>query len=120
MHPQLEILLQIQDLRSQRDHLTGEEAAERELQREEFNIDVDRALEALDQKIGMMEDELEPAIRSRYDRLGKRRDRAVAPVIDGTCYACSVSVPTAHGVSGEQNRSIRYCENCGRFLYLVG
>ena len=120
MHPQLEILLQIQDLRSQRDRLTSEEPAERDLQRDQFNIDIDRAVATLEEKIHAMENELEPAIHSRYDRIAQGRDRVVAPVIDGTCFACFVSVPTSHGASSEQNRAVRHCENCGRFIYQVG
>ena len=116
MHPQLEILLQIQDLRSQRDRLTAPEAAERELQRDQFNIDVDKALGALDDKIRTMEGELEPPVRARYDRIARGLDRVVAPVINGTCYACFVSIPTSQGSS---NRTLRNCENCGRFIYLL-
>ena len=120
MHPQLEVLLQIQDLRSQRDQLISDEPAERDLQREQFKIDVDQAVTTLDEKIGAMEDELEPPIRSRYDRIAKGRDRVVAPVIDGTCFACFVSIPTSQGASAAQNRTLRHCENCGRFIYVVG
>ena len=118
MHPQLEILLQIQDLRTQRDRL-ADESGEAAIQREAFNVDVDKALGALEGKIGAMEDELEPSVRARYDRIARGRDRVVAPVIDGTCYACFVSIPTAQGSSGS-NRALRTCENCGRFIYLVG
>lgn len=120
MHAQLEILLQIQDLRSQRERLSAEDADESTLQREHFGVDVSKAVATLDEKIHEMEEELEPAIRSRYDRIAKARSRVVAPVIDGTCYACFVSIPTAHGVASEQNRTIRHCENCGRFIYRVG
>ena len=120
MHPQLEILLQIQDLRTQRDRLTSEEAAERDLQRDQFNIDVEQAVATLEQKIGTMEDELEPSTRSRYDRIAKGRDRVVAPVIDGTCFACFVSIPTSQGAGAGHNRALRHCENCGRFIYQVG
>ena len=119
MHPQLEILLQIQDLRTQRDRLGSEESGEAAIQREAFNIDVDKALATLEAKIGTMEDELEPSVRTRYDRISSGRDRVVAPVIDGTCYACFVSIPTSQGSAG-QNRTLRSCENCGRFIYLVG
>ena len=118
MHPQLELLLQIQDLRTQRDRLTGEEAAERDLQREQFGIDVERAVATLEEKIHAMEDQLDRPTRSRYDRIATARDRVVAPVIEGTCYACFVSIPTSQGASAG-NAAIRHCENCGRFLYLV-
>lgn len=120
MHPQLEILLQIQDLRVQRARLAGEESAEREVQREHFNVDVDQALATLEEKIGEMEAELEPSVRGRYNRIAKGRNGVVAPVINGTCYACFVSIPTAHGAGAQQNRSLRSCENCGRFIYVVG
>ena len=116
MHPQLEVLLQIQDLRSQRDRLSTPDAGEAELQREQFHVDVGRAIETLDQKIQSMESELDASVRARYDRISKGRDRVVAPVINGTCYACFVSIPTSQGVS---NKVLRNCENCGRFIYLV-
>ena len=119
MHPQLEILLQIQDLRTQRKLLREEEAGERSLQQQEFNVDVDRALEDLDAKIDEMEGELAADIRGRYDRISAGRGRVVAPVINGTCFACFVSVPTAHGSGAGLNASIRHCENCGRFIYVV-
>jgi len=118
MHPDLETLLQIQDLRSQRQVLTEEEG-ESALQREEFNVDVERAVEALDSKIENLENELSPQIRSRYRRIAGGRGRVVAPVINGTCYACFMSIPTAHGAGAESNRSIRHCENCGRFIYVL-
>src|SRR5687768_829979 len=82
---QLEILLQIQDLRSQRDRLAAPDPGERTLQQEQFNIDVDKAIATLEQKIGTMENELDPSIRTRYDRIARGRDRVVAPVINGTC-----------------------------------
>ena len=119
MHPQLEILLQIQDLRNQRDRLSAPDPGERELQAEHFNIDVDKAIATLEQKIGTMESELDPSVRTRYDRIARGRDRVVAPVINGTCYACFVSISTASSASAEQNRVLRTCENCGRFIYLV-
>ena len=119
MHPQLEILLQIQDLRSQRDRIAHPDAGERALQQEQFNVDVDRAIATLDQKVEAMEAELEPAVKARYDRISRGRDRVVAPVINGTCYACFVAISTASSASAEQNRVLRTCENCGRFIYLV-
>jgi predicted nucleic acid-binding Zn-ribbon protein len=119
MHPQLEILLQIQDLRSQRDRLAAPDPGERDLQAQQFNIDVDKAIATLEQKIASMENELEPSVRTRYDRIARGRDRVVSPVINGTCYACFVAISTASNASAEQNRLLRTCENCGRFIYLV-
>lgn len=119
MHPQLEILLQIQDLKAQHDELEGIEA-ERRFEEEEFSVDIDQALEKLSQKIAELEDELQPGVRARYERIAKGRGRAIVPVIGGTCYGCFVSIPTAMTAEMTRNDEIRFCDNCGRFLYLAG
>ncbi len=118
MHPQLENLLEIQDLKSQRKEL-GETPSERQVEEEIFNISIDDALVQLDQKIAEMEAALSPPVRSRYQRLSERHWRVVVPVIRGTCYGCFVSIPTAVASHAERNEEIRYCDNCGRFLYMV-
>jgi predicted nucleic acid-binding Zn-ribbon protein len=118
MHPQLEKLLEIQDLKTQRREL-GQASGERELQEEVFGMEVDDALAKLDQKIGEMEESLEPGVRHRYKRLAGRRTRVVVPVIGGTCYGCFVSVPTALTSDAARNDELSFCEGCGRFLYHV-
>lgn len=56
-----------------------------------------------------------------YERLRKRYDRAVVPVIDHRCVGCSNMVPTARRMSGEDRTTptIVVCENCGRILFFV-
>src|SRR5690606_28077020 len=117
MHPQLETLLEIQDLKAQRTELF-EQSEGRAFEEEVFNISVDAAIEQLDEKISEMEATLEPQVRSRFRRLSGSRGRFIVPVINGTCFGCFVTVPTA--LSSERNEELRYCENCGRFLYLAG
>ncbi len=119
MHPQLEVLLQIQDLKTQRRDLAEGDAHAR-VEAEEFNIDVDRALLALDAKIADLEGELEGEVRRRYDRIALARARVVVPAIDATCYGCFVSVPTARWPHMAENEAVHHCDNCGRFLYAVG
>lgn len=118
MHPQLERLLEIQDLKTQRRELK-ETPGERELQEEVFGMEIEEALSTLDKKIAEMESSLEPTVRSRYERLAGKRSRAVVPVLRGICYGCFVSVPTAVSSDAARNDEIRFCENCGRFLYHV-
>lgn len=118
MHAQLETLLEIQDLKSQRREL-ADTSAERQVEQDVFNMRVEDALAELDRKIAEMEGSLEPRVRSRYERLAGKRGRAVVPVIGGTCYGCFVSVPTALSSSAERNDELRYCDHCGRFLYLI-
>jgi predicted nucleic acid-binding Zn-ribbon protein len=118
MHPQLEILLEIQDLKTQRRELV-ETPDEREVEEGVFHVSVDEAVAELDEKIKEMEESLAPQVRSRYQRVAGRRGRAIVPVIRGTCYGCFVAVPTALASDAERNEELRTCENCGRFLYLI-
>jgi predicted nucleic acid-binding Zn-ribbon protein len=118
MHQQLELLLQIQDLRSQRAALAEGDA--RLLEETEFHVDIDEAIAALDLKISEMENELAPPIRSRFRRISAERGRAVVPVINGICFGCFVSIPTFLLGDASRHNQIQYCDHCGRFLYVIG
>ena len=118
MHPQLEMLLEIQDLKTQRREL-AETPGEREVEEDVFHIRVEDAVRELDQKIEEMENALDPRVKSRYERLAGKRPRVVVPVINGTCYGCFVSTPTAVSSDAARNEQLRFCESCGRFLYHV-
>lgn len=118
MHPQLEILLQIQDLKSKRRDLQDVEATAK-FQEEEFNLDLGEATAQLDAKITEVVEELDPAVKGRYNRLDAALDRVVVPAINGICYGCFVAVPTAVASDPEERRQLRNCAHCGRFLYFV-
>jgi len=117
MHPQLELLLQIQDLKSQRRELADVENSQ--LEKLEFNIDVEQAIANLDSKIEEVKGGLEPRIRNRLERIIGHQQRAVVPLINGTCYGCFTMVPTANLLSLSNRDQLHTCENCGRFLYSV-
>lgn len=119
MDPQLEILLQIQDLKAQRRELE-EGQSERQVQEEAFRMDAATALAQLADKIAEVMDELSPRVRQRYERVAASTDRAVAPVIGGVCYGCFVAIPTSIASDARERAKLRNCENCGRFLYFVG
>ena len=118
MHPHLETLLEIQDLRTQRREL-AEAGGEREVQESVFGLSVDDALTHLDEKMAEMEESLPPPVRNRLQRLAARNPRVVVPVIRGTCYGCFVQVPTALASDADRNEEVRTCQSCGRFLYLI-
>lgn len=118
MHPQLEILLQIQDLKIQQQDM-AEAGAENPVEIAEFRIDPEVAMEKLRAKIAELEDQLEPAVRSRYGRIVNGRGRAVVPVIGGICYGCFVSIPTALASDAKRNEAIHHCDHCGRFIYVT-
>lgn len=118
MDSQLEILLQIQDLKAQRRDLEEGEVG-RQVQQEAFNLDVETAIAHLDQKIAEVVGELDPRVRKRYDRLSTGIRRAVVPAISGTCYGCFVSVPVSVSSDPAERARLRNCDHCGRFLYFV-
>jgi predicted nucleic acid-binding Zn-ribbon protein len=118
MHAQLEKLLEIQDLKTQRRELR-DTPSEREMQEEVFGMKVEDALAQLDAKISDMEASLEPAVRTRYERVAGKRTRVVVPVIGGVCYGCFVAIPTALSSDAARNEELSFCDSCGRFLYHV-
>lgn len=115
MHPQLELLLEIQDLRSQETALREE--ALRDVESDVFAMQVDEAVEVLRDKIDELEERLELPVRRRYRTLVGKDMRPIVPVLQGTCYGCFMAVPTAWASEAERNAQIDVCENCGRFLY---
>lgn len=117
LNPQLEILLQIQDLRMQRKDLL-EAAPTRKVEEEEFHIDVDDAVRQIESRIAELRDSLAPPIRARYERIAAAMPRVVVPVIGGTCYGCFTMIATA-AAGTRSNEVIRSCENCGRFVYII-
>lgn len=119
MDAQLELLLQIQDLKTQRRALTDADAG-RDVEIEQFNVDVADAVADLDRTIAEMEDQLSPLIGNRYHQIARGRGRAVVPVINGICYGCFVSIPTAVAADVASNEEVQQCDNCGRFLYVIG
>lgn len=117
MHAQLEILLELQDLKAQQREM--EETAEgssREIERKVFQVKPDEAAAQLQAKIDEMEGALEPEVADRYRLIAGRRTRAVVPVLNGVCYGCFTAMPTA---VARDNNSLRWCEHCGSFVYFV-
>lgn len=117
MHAQLEILLELQDLKAQKREM--EEVAEEsslEIEKKVFQVEPDEAIEQIEEKIDEMEETLEPDVRKRYELISARRPRAVVPVLNGICYGCFMAMPTA---MVKTNDDIRWCEHCGSFVYFV-
>lgn len=118
MHPQLEILLEIQDLRAQALALDSG-AALRQMEERVFALTADEAREALGAKLEELEDRLEVDVRTRYDMIAGSLDRVVVPVIGGVCYGCFVATPTAWSSAVGRNDAVSSCTHCGRFMYYL-
>ena len=112
LHPELELLLEIQDLQTLRRDIAGEEYAAAGIP-----VNVEDVADRLSERIAEREAQLSPRTKARYERIGKRRERVVAPVLNGVCYGCFVHVPTSKGHDKERNSELRVCESCGRFIF---
>jgi predicted nucleic acid-binding Zn-ribbon protein len=112
LHPELEILLEIQDLQTLRRDISAEEYAAAGIP-----VDVDAFTQRLTERITEREAQLSARTQSVYKRIARRHERVVAPVLNGVCYGCFVHVPTSKGHDQERNTELRVCESCGRFIY---
>ena len=118
MHDQLELMLEIQDLRAQKASLENESNM-REVESDLFDMQVEDAVRVLAEKLDDLEERLETDVRRRYRQLTEKEMRPIVPVLQGICYGCFMAVPTAWGSEAERNERLDICQNCGRFLYHV-
>lgn len=116
MHAQLELLLEIQDLRAQRHELDQDLA---NVESDVFAIQIDDARTALDDKVMELEDRLDDDVRQRYRLISSKGMRPVVPVLNGICYGCFMAVATARASEAGRNLRVENCEHCGRFVYHV-
>lgn len=118
MHPQLIVLLELQDLRTQQREMS-EGSEMDEVETTHFNIDLATASTELERKIQELEDGLDPRTRKRYRQTAASLERVVVPVINGICYGCFVSIPTATAGERDPNTDLQSCQHCGRFIYIL-
>jgi predicted nucleic acid-binding Zn-ribbon protein len=111
MHKQLEFLITLHDLDLLLKGINQEKKAGFEVKKHKEEL-----LQARERVIG----ELEPNLLSRYEKLVDRYFNAVVPVIEGICYGCFVTLPSAFVVRKNKNEEVSTCPNCGRFIYWFG
>lgn len=108
MHDQLEVLILLHDLDVLLKEINNEKKAGFEVKK--HNEELLKAKEKVIKK-------LESNLFAKYKKLIMRYPRAVAPIIDGICYGCFVTLPTAFVVRKNKNEEVNICPNCGRFIY---
>jgi len=112
MHPQLQVLVALQDL-----ELMIRDAEDQETAQEEKDLGFDMGgLEDLKKAQADLEDKLDPRTRGYYRRLTGRFGHAVVPVINNLCMGCFASIPSSFTSVTHENKILK-CENCGRILY---
>ncbi|GJM45482.1 MAG: hypothetical protein DHS20C21_23240 [Gemmatimonadota bacterium] len=78
-------------------------------------------LENLEEARAKLAGEVDGRFLRMYERLSKRYDRAIVPVVGHRCLGCSLVVPTSKRKSGEDRATgaLVTCESCGRILFFV-
>jgi predicted nucleic acid-binding Zn-ribbon protein len=76
-------------------------------------------LAALDAEIESVRQRLPTAILKHYDQRHARNKPAIAPVKNGVCGACHISMTRSSAAELHRGGgAIHVCENCGVFIYL--
>ena len=65
---------------------------------------------------GLIREELDESLLTRFDRLMERYGFAVAEVVDGVCQGCNINISTQMFSAIEGSNDIYVCENCGKYL----
>jgi mannitol/fructose-specific phosphotransferase system IIA component (Ntr-type) len=65
---------------------------------------------------GLIREELDEALLTRFDRLMERYGYAVAEVMDGVCQSCNINISTQMYSAIEGSNDIYVCENCGKYM----
>ena len=113
MHPQLELLIMMQDLDLMILELSDGETANHE-KKLGFNLAQHDALRTAREDLAAKVDR---EVMARYEKVHERYKRAIVPVKNNTCLACFLKQPTQYSI--ELMNEIRTCDHCGRILYLL-
>lgn len=70
----------------------------------------------IQKQAGLIREELDEALLTRFDRLMERYGYAVSEVLDGVCQSCNINLSTQMFSQIEGSNDIYICENCGKYL----
>ncbi|WP_428262120.1 zinc ribbon domain-containing protein [Haliangium sp.] len=89
------------------------ESARIQGQVDELRAEVDTSSAGRDELVSQIDSEL----MQRYQRIRRKRGIAMAPVRDGVCQGCHMSVPPQLDIMLARGDSIETCPRCYRLLY---
>ena len=114
MNPQLELLMQIQDLDLMIRELGNEKTASAE-KKLGFQL---RGTETIQKARQQLANKIDDVWLKRYERVCERFPRAIVPMRDGICFGCFVRQPAKSSVGkAEDPDAIESCQRCGRILF---
>ena len=73
-------------------------------------------IKTLRAQAGIIREELDQALLTRFDRLMERYGFAVADVEEGVCQGCNINLSTQMSSAIEGSNDIYVCENCGKYI----
>ena len=113
MNPQLELLLQLQDLDLMIRELGNEKTASAEK-----NLGFELSgVETIQKARTQLAKKIEPPWLKGYERIVGRFPRAIVPMKDGICFGCFVRQPHKDSVDpAEDAQELECCQRCGRIL----
>jgi predicted nucleic acid-binding Zn-ribbon protein len=78
-------------------------------------------LEASRQRRDGLVSQLDPQLRSRYERIRRSKgDMAVVGIVQGSCTGCGYHLPAQRVLELQRAERIIACEGCGRLLVWIG
>lgn len=117
MHPQLELLIMLQDM----DTLLRESRNEEQREKlSDIGFSIPEPLPDLKEARHRIARKIDKQILDVYEKLKSRYGHAIAPAVDGVCYGCFMRMPTSFAPGKDRNEDITNCPNCGRYLYWLG
>ena len=107
-----DVAAHVKDIEALRAHINAE--AERIKQ-----IITEMAAEAEERASGRgpLASQLEPRLLKRYENVLRKRGDAVAPVVDGVCHGCHMTIPPQLNNVLARYDSIEACPRCQRLLF---
>jgi predicted nucleic acid-binding Zn-ribbon protein len=110
MHPQLQLLVALQDTEGMIQEVENEGA---QLEGMGFSHG---GLEDLKKAHDELVTKIDPRLASLYRRLKGKFGHAVVPVVGNLCTGCFANIPSSF-VSKTNEDRVQKCESCGRILY---
>jgi len=112
MHPQLQMLVALQDMEQM---IREAEDQQKAAELTDMGFDLS-GLEKVKAAAEELAAKIEPRHINFYRRLTGRFGHAVVPVVSNLCTGCFAQIPSSF-VSVTNVNKIQRCENCGRILY---
>jgi len=77
-----------------------------------------KKLATLQRSIKRLRSKIPAPILSHHDRVRSKNRRSTAPVQEGVCHGCFITIPLGLRQDLNQANDLYVCENCGSYIYI--